>query len=71
MMRESKINEHDSYLGIKARTLEVGDTQSFVFTSDNDGPFWMTPQQRELNRNDCLLPPAPGNPRMRNKQDNC
>jgi hypothetical protein len=35
-----------------------------VFTLDNNGPFWMTPQQRELNRIDRLLPPAP---RMRNK----
>ncbi|KAI2499926.1 hypothetical protein MHU86_14547 [Fragilaria crotonensis] len=67
MMRESKIKEHDGYLGFNARTLEVGDTQSFVFTLDDDGPFWMTPQERELTRNDRILPPAPGNPRMRNK----
>ncbi len=67
MMRESKIKEHDGYLGSNARALDVGDTQSFVFTSDNNGPFWMTPHQREINRNDRLLPPAPGNPRMRNK----
>jgi hypothetical protein len=45
IMRESKIKEHDDgYLGINARTLEVGNTQSFVLTSDNDEPFWMTPQ---------------------------
>jgi hypothetical protein len=25
--------------------LEVGDMQSFVFASDNAGPFWMTQQQ--------------------------
>jgi hypothetical protein len=62
MMRKSKIKEHYGYLGSNARILDVGDTQSFVFTSDNNGPFWMTPQQRELNRNDRLLPPAPRNP---------
>ena len=68
MMRESKIKEHDGYLGSNARTLEVGDTQSFVFTSDDDGPFWMTPQeQSKLNQNNPSLPPAPGNPQMRNK----
>jgi hypothetical protein len=41
MMRESKIKEHDCYLGSNAQTLDVGDTQSFVFTLDNNGPaFW-------------------------------
>jgi hypothetical protein len=68
MMRESKIKEHDGYLGMHARTiLNVGDTQSFVFTSDDDGPFWMSQQERELNRDDRILPPRPGIPRMRNK----
>ena len=62
MMRESKIKEHDSYLGNNAHISEVGDTQSFVFTSDNDGLFWMTPQQRELNQINRSLLPAPGNP---------
>ena len=54
-MRESKIEEHDGYLGMHfAQTLNVGDKQSFVFTSENDGPF-------------CILPSPPGIPRMRNK----
>jgi hypothetical protein len=33
IMRESTIKEHDGYLGMHlARRLNVGDTQSFVFT---------------------------------------
>ncbi|KAI2500095.1 hypothetical protein MHU86_14362 [Fragilaria crotonensis] len=68
IMRESKIKEHDGYLGMHAaRTLNVGDTQSFVFTSEDDGPFWMSPQERELNRDDRILPSPAGIPRMRNK----
>lgn len=67
MMRESQIKEEDGYLGIHSRTLNVGDTQSFVFSSDDIGPFWMSPQERELNREDRVLPPPPGILRMRNK----
>ena len=67
MMREPRIREHDGYLGMSARTLDVGDTQSFVFTSEDDGPFWMTPNEKEVNRNNCVLPPPPGIRRLRNK----
>jgi hypothetical protein len=66
-MRESKIKEHDGYLGMNQRTLSIGDTQSFIFKSDDQGPFWMLPEDRELNRHDRILPPPPGNPRTRNK----
>ena len=67
MRAESTVKEHNGYLGMNQRTLEVGDTQSFVFKSDEDGPFWMSPQERELNRQDRILPPPPGIPRKRNK----
>ena len=67
MMRESKIKDHDGYLGMHERTLQVGDTQSFVFTSDDEGPFWMSPEERELNRHDRLLPAPPGARNLRNK----
>jgi hypothetical protein len=66
LMHESKIKEHDCFLGMHPRTLEVGDLQSFVFTSEDDGPFWMTQQQKQVNQNNRVLPPPPGIPRMRN-----
>ena len=31
MMRETKIKDHDGYLGMHDCTLHVGDTYSFVF----------------------------------------
>jgi hypothetical protein len=49
------------------RTLEVGDLQSFVFTSEDDGPFWMTQHQKQVNQSDRVLPPPPEIPQMRNK----
>ena len=67
MMCESRIREHDGYLGMNAHTLDVGDTQSFVFTSEDGGSFWITPNEEEVNRNNRVLPPPPGIPRMRNK----
>jgi hypothetical protein len=68
-MRESVIKEHDGYLGIHdERTLNVGDVQSFIFRPSYDGPFWMTPQQREFNRHDRILgPPPSGRVSKRNK----
>ncbi|KAI2498015.1 hypothetical protein MHU86_16452 [Fragilaria crotonensis] len=66
-MRESKIKEHDGYLGMHRRTLSVGDTQSFLFQAGDVGPFWMTNEEREANRHDRILPPPPGAPRTRNK----
>ncbi|KAI2492116.1 hypothetical protein MHU86_22452 [Fragilaria crotonensis] len=66
-MRESIIKAEDAYLGMHARTLDVGSTQSFVFKPGDVGPFWMTTEERELNRHDRILPPLPGNPRTRNK----
>ncbi|KAI2509704.1 hypothetical protein MHU86_4686 [Fragilaria crotonensis] len=66
-MRESKIKAEDGYLGMHERTVNAGDTQSFVFESGDAGPFWMTENEREINRHDRILPPLPGNPRKRNK----
>ncbi|KAI2505382.1 hypothetical protein MHU86_9088 [Fragilaria crotonensis] len=50
-----------------SRTLEVGDTQTFKFSSVNNGPFWMEHAERELNRHDRILPSAPGPSRMQSK----
>jgi hypothetical protein len=67
MMRESRIKEQDGYLGNYPRTLNVGNNQTFVFTSEDTGPFWMSTEEKELNRHDRILPPTTGNPKMRNK----
>jgi hypothetical protein len=66
-MRESTIMAEDGYLGMHERTVDVGGTQSFVFQPGDAGPFWMTTQERELNRHDRVLPALPGHPRTRNK----
>ena len=66
-MRESKIKAEDGYLGMHERTINVGDTQSFIFEPGDAGPFWMTENEREMNRHDRILLPLPGNPRKRNK----
>ena len=66
-MRESIINAEDGYLGMNERTVNVGDTQSFVFRPGDAGPFWMNIQEQELNRQDRILPPLSGTPRTRNK----
>ena len=66
-MRESVIKAEDGYLGMYERTLNVGDTQSFVFQPGDAGPFWMSKEERELNRHDRILPPPPGVPKKKNK----
>jgi hypothetical protein len=67
IMRESQIKEQDGYIGMYPHTLNVGDNQTFIFNSEDTGPFWMTPQEQELNRHDRILPPKAGNPKKRNK----
>jgi hypothetical protein len=62
-MRESVIKAEDGYLGMQEpRTINVGDTQTFTFQPGDDGPFWMTEEERELNRHDRVLAAPPGNP---------
>jgi hypothetical protein len=66
-MHESIIKESDGYLGMHLSTFSVGDTQSFIFKPGDDSPFWMTEQQRQLNRHDRILSPRSGNLTTRNK----
>jgi hypothetical protein len=66
-MRESIIKEKDGYLGIHLSTVSVGDTQLFIFEPGDDGPFWMTKEQRQLNHHDRVLSPRRGNLTTRNK----
>ncbi len=46
-MHESIMKQHDGYFGMHSRTLEVGDTQRFTFSSTDHGPFWMDHAERE------------------------
>jgi len=54
-MRESKIECADGFLGPFQKTLEPGQTQSFIFKETDEGPVWMTPQKREACRHDVAL----------------
>jgi hypothetical protein len=52
-MRESVIKADDGYLGMHKRTINVGDTKSFIFEAEQDaGQFWMTKEERETNHYD-------------------
>ena len=35
--------------------LQVGDVQHMIFQPSDNGPAWMNPQQREINKNDIIL----------------
>ena len=45
-MRESKIERADGFLGPFQKTLEPGQTESFIFKETDEGPFWMTPPKK-------------------------
>ena len=32
--------------------LKVGDEQKMIFSPDDEGPYWMTPEEREQTRKD-------------------
>jgi hypothetical protein len=66
-MHESTIKTEDGYLGMHERTLNIGDTQSFIFEPGDLGPFWMSEAERQLNRHDRILPTPPGDPKKKNK----
>ena len=46
VMHTSKINAEDGYLGPFWRQLQVRDMQSFVFSKQDQGPFWMSAKDR-------------------------
>ena len=54
-MRETIIKQSLGYLGPHSPKLQVGDTQSMVFSATDSGPFWMTEVQREETRHDQIL----------------
>jgi hypothetical protein len=51
-MRDSTILKEDGFLGPHSPLLFVGDTQSLEFENENSGPFYLSPEQRALQRND-------------------
>jgi len=51
-MRDTVIKQEKGYLGTYLSKLKPGDTQSMVFKETDDGPFWMSTEQRENTRLD-------------------
>jgi hypothetical protein len=50
--RDMTIKQEEGYLGPYLRQLNVGDIQKMNFTPDDSGPFWMTPEEKEIARHD-------------------
>ena len=53
VMRASTIHSANGYLGPYAYTnckLNVSDKQKMVFSADDEGPYWMSPEEREQTR---------------------
>ena len=46
VMHSREIKAEKGYLGTHHRTLNVGDVQHMVFREGDDGPFWLTPEQK-------------------------
>jgi hypothetical protein len=51
-MRDTTIKKEEGYLGPFKRQLEPGAIQSMVFKATDEGPFWMSPEEREEKRHD-------------------
>ena len=51
-VRNTKIKEVAGYLGPHSPKLQVGSIQKMVFHEDDDGPYYLTPINRELHRYD-------------------
>ena len=54
-MHATVIERETGFLGSYPRILEPGQTQQLSFTETDFGPFWMTPNERILNRLDQVL----------------
>ena len=53
-MRSTKIKDV-SYFGSFERTLNVGDTQFMQYKDDDEGPFYLTPEQRQQQKHDRTI----------------
>jgi hypothetical protein len=52
VMRDTTIMSREGYLGVHLPRLNVGDTQSFTFKTNDCGPFYLSAEQREQQRQD-------------------
>jgi hypothetical protein len=52
VMRDTIVMEEEGYLGLHLPALRVGDTQSMVFNANDGGPWYLSPEQQELQRHD-------------------
>jgi hypothetical protein len=53
MRRDTKIGDNDVGTYATEVTLKVGKLQTLQFLTDDIGPCWMTPAEREATRKDC------------------
>jgi hypothetical protein len=51
-MRDTEIETFNGYLGTHVPMLRVGKTQSFVFTEQDEGPFYLSPEERHQRKYD-------------------
>lgn len=53
-MRSTVITKEAGFLGPFERRLQPGQEQHLVFQESDEGPFWMSPAQREASRHDSI-----------------
>ena len=51
-MRDTMILQEEGYLGSHSPVLKVGNVQSLVFKETDSGPWYLAPEQKELQRHD-------------------
>jgi hypothetical protein len=53
-MKASTISSIEGYLGpyVHNHKLKVGNRQKMIFSPEDEGPYWMTPEEREQKRKD-------------------
>jgi hypothetical protein len=51
-MRDTVTMSEEGYLGTHSLILGVGKIQSMVFKTDDHGPWYLTPDQQDLQRHD-------------------
>ena len=54
IMRDTVLTKEEGFLGPYQRKLLVGETQHLYFRPEDEGPFWLTPEERERKRFDIL-----------------
>ena len=74
IMHQSQIKECSGYLGsyfykeMTNQQLNVGNVQTFVFSEEDEGPFYLNKEEREKQRHDKLLGKKP-KPKTKTKQE--